>query len=129
MATGRRRPATKNHVLLPSAGRDGPIPACPYEGLNESAMEWWEAAWRTPQSTAWDDGTIYTVAQRAFLEQQITSSPPEAVPSLIAQASRLDDALGLTPKGMKALGWEIAPTAQTAARVVGLDSYRNLDFG
>jgi hypothetical protein len=42
---------------------------CPYE-LGAAGTAWWKWAWKTPQAEGWDDGSLYTVARRAQLEDE-----------------------------------------------------------
>lgn len=128
MATGRRRPAKKSGRLLPSQGRKEPAPPCPYS-LSEAGEAWWEWAWHTPQAAAWTEGDLYTVAQRAFLEDVLIVSGADKAPAIIGQLGRLDDTLGLSPKGMKSLGWSVDASTETVdadseMEVVQLDNFR-----
>jgi hypothetical protein len=99
-------------------------------------MAWWEWAWHTPQAAAWDDGQAMTVAHRASLEDDLriqnqvdnldflelmNKSDEEAVRrviralaalatgrvALMKECRALDADLGLTPKGMAALRWQV----------------------
>jgi hypothetical protein len=66
----RRRNKRKPNTPLPI---DGPIdkpPKCPYK-LGKSGKAWWKWAWKLPQAAAWDDGSIYFVARRASLEDDL----------------------------------------------------------
>jgi hypothetical protein len=63
----RRNAPTISTTTLPAAGRKGRIPKCPYD-LGKEGADWWKWAWRLPQATEWDDGSLYVVARRALLE-------------------------------------------------------------
>lgn len=52
---------------LPAAGRSGSVPECPLS-LGDAGGVWWKWAWKTPQASRWDDGSLYFVARRARLE-------------------------------------------------------------
>lgn len=65
-------PAPSASIALPPAGRKGRPPKCPYE-LALAGEEWWKWAWRTPQATQWDSGSLYTVARRAQLEDSLAA--------------------------------------------------------
>ena len=67
-ANARRRNApTIATTELPAEGRTGAVPKCPYQ-LGKSGDRWWKWAWKLPQATKWDDGSLYIVARRALLE-------------------------------------------------------------
>lgn len=55
---------------LPAGGYTGEIPECPYD-LAAAGTAWWEWAWRTPQAAAWDPGSLYSLARRAQLEDDV----------------------------------------------------------
>ncbi len=68
----RRRNKRKPGTPLPL---DGPLddpPKCPYP-LGKAGKKWWKWAWKLPQAVAWDDGTVYFVARRAQLEDDLVA--------------------------------------------------------
>jgi len=65
-------PAPTAAVALPPAGRKGRPPKCPYE-LAAAGDAWWRWAWRTPQATQWDPGSLYVVGRRAQLEDSLAA--------------------------------------------------------
>lgn len=68
----RRNKPTIPTTNLPATGRstDVPDPPVTYE-LGPAARDWWGWAWRTPQACAWDDGSLFAVARRAQLEDDL----------------------------------------------------------
>lgn len=67
----------------------------------------WARLWRTPQAVAWEQlGWTDTVAR--YCRLLVEAEKPKASPSLHAQATALEDRLGLTPKAMRLLLWQIA---------------------
>lgn len=68
----RRNAPTIPTTNLPAAGRTAPVPDLPalYE-LGGRGLDWWAWAWRTPQACAWDDGSLFMVARRAQLEDDL----------------------------------------------------------
>jgi hypothetical protein len=58
--------------LLPAEGRTGRAPKPPksYE-LGEAGLRWWRWAWKLPQAVKWDEGSLYFVARRAQLEDEL----------------------------------------------------------
>lgn len=70
----RRNKPTVPTTTLPAAGRQDPMPSPPvhYE-LGEKAADWWAWAWSTPQACGWDDGSLFAVARRAQLEDDLAT--------------------------------------------------------
>jgi hypothetical protein len=50
--------------------RTGRPPKCPYT-LGKAGQDWWKWAWSLPQTAAWDDGSLYALARRAQLEDDL----------------------------------------------------------
>lgn len=68
----RRNAPTIPTTSLPATGRKGRAPAVPEPySLKKAGRAWWTAAWKTPQSTNWDAGAIFSVARRATLEDDL----------------------------------------------------------
>lgn len=70
----RRNAPTIPSTTLPASGRADPAPDPPasYE-LRDAGMAWWVWAWSLPQAAAWDDGSLYIVARRAQLEDDLAA--------------------------------------------------------
>lgn len=66
----RRNAPTIPTTNLPEGGFTGEIPECPYD-LAAAGAAWWTWAWRTPQAAAWDPGSLYALARRAQLEDDV----------------------------------------------------------
>ncbi len=68
----RRNAPTIATTTLPAEGRAGRAPAVPktYK-LGDAGRRWWRWAWRLPQATRWDEGSLYFVARRAQLEDDL----------------------------------------------------------
>lgn len=57
---------------LRSSGPDREPPEVPETyALHDAGRKFWDWAWRLPQACAWDDGTLYAVARRAQLEDDL----------------------------------------------------------
>jgi hypothetical protein len=135
--TRRRNKPSIPTTVLPASGRSDPGPDVPigYE-LATSGRAWWDWAWSTPQAAAWSDGDAYIAARRASLEDDLSTiervSGLDLDEALAAESFRdfkfvvgriaslatgrialmkeireLDDRLGLTPKSLTALRWNI----------------------
>lgn len=71
-------------------------------------LDYWKKLWRKPQADQWAQLDMkFQVARyvRAFIESTQTG----ANASMIAQVSRMEDALGLSMNGLRQLGWQISP--------------------
>jgi hypothetical protein len=102
-----RRNSRVGPLRLPSEGRDGEPPVWPLPGHPIAAeREAWSQLWRTPQAVAWERlGWTRTVARycRVMVESEKRNAPAKA----LMEARQLEDRLGLTPKAMRMLLWEI----------------------
>ena len=106
-----RRNATVGKQTLPIAGRTDPPPPWPLPEQPESYMEWqlWETLWKSPQATQWERqgiGTMLVVAR--YVQLLVRCQNPKASSVIHGQAGMLEDKLGLTPKAMRMLLWEVA---------------------
>lgn len=76
---------------------------------------------------AWAElGWVRTVARYARIT--IAAERPKAIAAVMSEARQLEDRLGLNPKAMRSLGWEITTdvesTGPTDDDVVDLDAFR-----
>lgn len=103
-----RRNARVGPLLLPPSGRAGDPPRWPLPGrMNAAEREAWAQLWATPQSVAWEQlGWTRTVAR--YCRVMVESEKRDASAALLAQSVALEDRLGLTPKAMRLLLWQIA---------------------
>lgn len=108
----RRNAPTIPTTELPAGGREGPAPECPYK-LLKRGKAWWAFAWSSPQAAAWDDGSLYTIARRAMLEDLVPVKGDVPV-ALLREMREIDDRLGLSPKGMAAMRWKIVVKPEEA---------------
>lgn len=101
-----RRNSRVGPLRLPAEGRDGPAPKWPLdEALSPAEKKAWVQLWSTPQAVAWERlGWLRTVARYCRL---MVLAEESMRPTLLAQATALEDRLGLTPKSMRMLLWEI----------------------
>ena len=135
----RRNAPTIASTVLPAKGRVGKAPVCPYE-LGEAGARWWKWAWGTPQASQWGEGSLWFVARRAVLEDELAvrefgedrvaledllmpadEDALKAVQfaldtlkkaatgqvSLMREMRELDNRLGLNPKAMLDLRWQV----------------------
>lgn len=124
----RRRNARPAFRRLPAAGRDTPPPAWPLGGrASKGELELWAELWRSPQAVAWEElGWVRTVARYARIT--IAAERPRAIAAVMSEARQLEDRLGLNPKAMRSLGWEISSLEAVAdhddAGPADLDAFR-----
>lgn len=104
-AQRRRRHATgAQKTLLPASGRTGAAPRWPLAAAKPSL---WSSLWRSPQAVAWQrDGLVRVVARYALL--LVDAEEPGAPITLLGEVRQLEDRLGLNPKAMRSLLWEIS---------------------
>lgn len=84
----------------------------------------WVDYWHSPQAVVWEVvGCHRAVAMLCQLEDQINAG--STVATVLTKHGQLQDRLGLTPKAMRAMLWEIdgelAPATTTNATI---DNYR-----
>ena len=110
----RRNPRV-GMVVLPAEGRDGAPPAWPLPGKASAAeRKAWTQLWVTPQAVAWEKlGWTRTVGRycRILVESEMANARAD----VRGEARQLEDRLGLTPKAMRLLMWQIVED-ETAAR-------------
>lgn len=103
-STRRRRNASVGKTMLPAGGRSGPVPAWPFKNADEP--ETWAELWVTPQAAAWERlGWVRTVARYALLLSEV--EVPDAKATILGEVRQLEDRLGLNPKAMRMLLWEV----------------------
>lgn len=113
--------------------------------LGDAGKEWWSWAWHTPQAAAWDGGGFdEVIARRAVIEDDLAALAAvesldalQAIAadesgelrqlvgalaglvtgklSLMREARELDDRLGLSPKALAALRWQIVEPIEAGA--------------
>jgi hypothetical protein len=99
--------------VLPREGSSEEVPPVPagYD-LGPAGLGWWEFAWSTPQASKWDRSAVMIAARRALLEDlmiQITMRGDEIGPGHLKAISDLEDRLGLSPRALLGLRWELEP--------------------
>lgn len=101
-----RRNARAGPMKLPVEGRKGKAPAWPIDGDPSPEIErLWRELWSTPQAVVWERlGWTRVVARYALVLLEAEQLGKDAM----AEARQLEDRLGLTPKAMRLLLWEIA---------------------
>ncbi|GCB91567.1 hypothetical protein SALB_04302 [Streptomyces noursei] len=96
----------RDQIVLPLV-HELPIPDMP-EGREWTDFEraLWADLWCTSQAYVWDDSTEHAVATLVVYWSAILSGTASNTQHM--EYRHLSESLGLTPKGMKTLGWVIA---------------------
>ena len=102
-----RRNSRVGPLSLPSEGYQGAIPAWPLVDAPTEAEEvLWGRVWRSPQAAAWARLDWHVpVARYVRLLNAVNEDFTNA--SLHGQITQLEDRLGLTPKAMRLMLWEV----------------------
>lgn len=116
-----RRNARSGPQRLPAEGRSGPPPAWPLPGRTTAGeRDAWVQLWCTPQAVAWERlGWTRTVAR--YCRAMVRAEKVDASPPLLGQVTALEDRLGLTPKAMRLLLWEIVSDEMAEKRQESTD--------
>ena len=99
----RRRNASVGKMLLPAGGREGDVPVWP---LAVDEPEVWAGLWRQPQAVFWERNMLARVVARYAMLLE-ASETPDASAALLGEVRQLEDRLGLNPKAMRSLLWEV----------------------
>lgn len=100
----RRRNASVGKTLLPADGRKGDAPEWP---LGSSEPDVWADLWATPQSSAWERHGWTRVVARYSVLLGLAEDPELMTAALLGEVRQLEDRLGLNPKAMRSLLWEV----------------------
>lgn len=108
-------------LKLPRGGRTGPIPQWPIPGgATADVLQLWETLWRTPHAVAWEKLEWTRVIARYCLVVRAAEIGFDKTAG--AEARQLEDKLGLTPKAMRMLLWEIADDELAEVRQASTDT-------
>lgn len=114
-----RRNARSGPLQLPAEGRKGPTPEWPLaDEPDENEAQAWGELWATPQAVAWERmGWTRTVAR--YCRAMVEAEKRGASAQLLGQVTTLEDRLGLTPKAMRMLLWEVVADEVAEKRSTG----------
>lgn len=109
---------------LPVSGRQGRTPKWPLDAQPTDAIKrMWSEYWHSPQAVAWETvGCERAVAMLCQLEDSINNGC--TIATVLTKHGQLQDRLGLTPKAMRAMLWEITDDAPRAAETSVMADYR-----
>lgn len=118
-----RGPRGRGPVRLPAGGRKGDPPDWPLGRQTAAERQAWIELWRTPQAEAWERlEWVRSVAR--YCRVMLRAEKTNATGALLAQATALEDRLGLTPKAMRLLLWEVATDEVAEKRAAKTPSAR-----
>lgn len=118
-----RRNARVGPVLLPKGGRKGPAPRWPLGKQSAAERVAWAALWATPHAAAWER-LEWTRTVARYCRVMIQAEEVGATAAILGQTAILEDRLGLTPKAMRMLMWEIVADEVAQKRESGPKSAR-----
>jgi hypothetical protein len=101
----RRRNATPGFEQLPAEGRALPAPKWPFDEPTKREQQMWDELWRLPQAIKWEEMNAEdTVALyvRCYVEAM-----QERNPKMLNEVRQLDSKLGISPKAMRDMRWEV----------------------
>ena len=106
-AARRRRNVAVGKTVLPAGGRVGVPPVWPIGSRSQPDV--WADLWSTPQAAAWEKlGWTRVVARYAVLLDAFESSEGVPPAALLGEVRQIEDRLGLNPKSMRSLLWEVS---------------------
>lgn len=111
-----RRNARVGPLKLPKGGRKGPAPKWPLATPpTDEEKQAWRDLWKTPQAVAWQQQEWTRFVAR-YCRVMVEAEQPKAKFQVRAEARQMEDKLGLTPKAMKLLMWEVVADEVAAQR-------------
>ena len=104
--TPESRPITgKNVLILPLEHQIPAPPHPPGVVFTKEEAKVWKQLWTSPVGYAWDE--VETLAVASYIRYTSMVMSGTASGWCAQEARHLGDALGLTPRGRAALGWQI----------------------
>lgn len=102
----RHTPKGRGPQQLPQA-REGKTPPWPLEvEATPEEKKAWRELWKLPAAVMWEKQRAFRMVGR-YCRAMVEAEQPEASAGLHAQVTAMEDRLGLTPKAMRLLLWEI----------------------
>ncbi|WP_256918848.1 hypothetical protein [Streptomyces hilarionis] len=74
---------------------------------NEAERAMWDELWASPQATQWHDAYVPLVSM--YVQIVCQSLRGNATAGLAQEARHLAEQLGLSPAGLRTLGWQMEP--------------------
>lgn len=124
-----RRNGTPGFLQLPIEGYQGAIPNFPLDDATMDELGIWADLWRTPQATMWirlGRGMVRIIARyvRNLTILEADRHATVAVAHLNGECRQIEDRLGLSPKAMATLRWEVPADELAETRTQKVKSTR-----
>lgn len=111
----RRRNARVGVQMLPAEGRQGPPPAWPaMPKPSKAEADTWRYLWGLPHAAMWDKLRMHRVVARYARLLVAAESSADGL-AAAGECRQMEDRLGLSPKAMRGLLWDI-PADEVAER-------------
>lgn len=118
--------ATSGFRQLPSAGRAGDPPAWPLSEPTAEELKLWSKLWTLPQATMWEhvrcEDTV-ALYVRVFVAMSAETETATIV-KLGNEVRQLDSKLGLSPRAMLDLRWEVGQPEEVQEATSNGSSHR-----
>lgn len=115
----KAKAAAEGWVTLPSAGRDGALPAWPLISPSDREMDLWERLWESPQAVMWEALHLdFEVASYVRLLARAESPRSSAI--IWGQVKQVAESLGLSASGMARNKWTVADAADDSGQFTTL---------
>lgn len=101
----RRRSPKPGFEQLPPEGRVAPAPEWPFGEPSAAEAAKWEELWRLPQAIKWEQMHCEDIV--ALYVRTLVQAVVSLDDKLMTQCRQLDRNLGLSPKAMRDLQWEV----------------------
>lgn len=99
-------------LSLPRAGRPGRAPAWPLSKASARERAIWVRLWKMPQAVAWEQQLLHDQVA-LYCRRLAVAERPLATSAEATLARQLQDALGLSAPGLRAMRWRIVdPVAE-----------------
>jgi hypothetical protein len=93
-------------VTIPAPPKRGRPPELG-AGFSPATRAWWRVVWASPMAALWQESDLYVVRRLARLVEREHAGELLGA-GVLAQMSRLEDRLGLSPLGRRRLAWDLA---------------------
>jgi hypothetical protein len=92
---------------LPAEGRKGPPPDFPLPNPTEGELQVWAGLWKLPQAVEWER-LEYTRVVGRYCRMLVDTEEHSPKIQMLVEVRQLEDRLGLSPRSLVQLRWEVA---------------------
>lgn len=112
--SARQQSRPQDWTWLPAEGHTGPIPAFPLPSPSLRELELWATSWRLPQGVGWAPEPWRHDAVAHWVRWSVRAEDHDASAAVATMALRFANQIGMTPNGLRDLGWRIADPVEPA---------------